>query len=159
MSIEYNVPELSLYLKIDTTVLQQIENYSKQYYPKEIGGVLVGSYSLNSKRALVKYIVIPQKIISGPYFFERKINWINKELQRFHEESDGSLIYLGEWHSHPDMEAIPSQTDIAAIQEISTDNGVKIEAPILLIAHVSELSFHTKPYIHYNGLLYAYQVI
>lgn len=157
MSTKYKVSKLGLGLKIDTLVLNEIQVLSEQFYPKEIGGVLVGKYCQDSKMAIVKHIIIPQQVVNGPYFFERKIRWINKELKRFYKESDGGLIYIGEWHSHPNCEAIPSQTDLEAIQNISKDKGVKVNAPILLIAHVSQGLFYIKPYIFFDEVLYNYK--
>lgn len=157
MSYNYYTKLLSLNLVICNEVIHQIEEYSKRYFPKEYGGILIGNYSKDQKTANVLHIIHPKKFKNSPSFFEANITSINQEIKDYYEDSNGELIYLGEWHSHPNIPATPSSTDVNAMRAIAQDKGIKIASPILLIAHVTPQSFYINPFIFHNQIMYSYE--
>jgi integrative and conjugative element protein (TIGR02256 family) len=59
------------------------------------------------------------------------------ELNRFFARTGKEYTrfnYLGEWHSHPSFEAIPSHTDIQTMQSIVEDPAVGVNFLVLLIS-------------------------
>lgn len=45
--------------------------------------------------------------------------------------------YLGEWHSHPSFPAVPSTTDVIAMQEIVEDSGPGVNFALLLVVNLN----------------------
>jgi hypothetical protein len=45
--------------------------------------------------------------------------------------------YLGEWHSHPTFEAVPSSTDVRTMQSLVSDPAVGVNFLVLLVARLS----------------------
>lgn len=157
MSYKYYSKSLGLNLIIPNEVINQIKSYSKKHFPKEYGGVLIGNYSKDKKSANIYHIIHPKTFKNSTSFFEANIVTINQEIRRYYEESKGELIYLGEWHSHPNMPAIPSSTDLNAMYKIVKDKGVKIASPILIIAHITHNNFHINPFIFHNQNMHSYE--
>lgn len=111
-----------------------------RHYPKEFGGILIGHYSEDMKICYVVDTIIPKKYKSAKYSFERGKEGLEKELKTFYEGKP-RLIYVGEWHTHPDMMPEPSETDKQALKEISNHNEVNIANPLLLILSNTKTGF------------------
>lgn len=127
-----------------------------EHYPKEYGGLFVGRYVNDNKEVLIEETVLPKKFRSSAFSFERGVEGLRKLLRDFFEQSP-SLIYVGEWHTHPDGMPIPSSTDSSALRTIAAHEEVSIENPILLIIGVRsdayEIGFHV---LHQNNI-YGYE--
>lgn len=68
------------------------------------------------------------------------------------------LIYLGEWHSHPDSSASYSNMDKQALTNIATSTTVVIRHPIMLISSVSKTRIREyRAYYYYNGQIIEYE--
>lgn len=156
MNYKYYVKSLGLNLVICDEVVSEIKQHAKRHFPKEYGGVLIGKYSKDQKTASIHHIIHPKKFKNSPSFFEANVISINKKIKQYYEDSNGELIYLGEWHSHPNMPAIPSSIDVNAMSKIDQDKEVKIASPILLIAHVTLQDFHINPFIFHHQTMYPY---
>jgi proteasome lid subunit RPN8/RPN11 len=52
-------------------------------------------------------------------------------------ENYSHFNYLGEWHSHPSFDAVPSSTDIQAMQSIVSDPAVGVNFLTLLVVKLS----------------------
>jgi hypothetical protein len=63
------------------------------------------------------------------------------ELEKFFAQTGNDYSrfnYLGEWHSHPSFEPIPSGTDITTMQSIVEDPEVGVNFAVLLIAKLGK---------------------
>lgn len=49
-------------------------------------------------------------------------------------ETNGVINYIGEWHTHPNMQAVPSSTDISSLKEITEKVKGVLPGTILIIA-------------------------
>ena len=68
------------------------------------------------------------------------------------------LIYLGEWHSHPDGNADYSPIDKQAMINIATCDTVAINHPIMLIISISKTKVRgLKAYYVSNNKLIEYE--
>lgn len=116
----------------------------------------MGRYVNDNKEVLIEETVLPKKFRSSAFSFERGVEGLRKLLRDFFEQSP-SLIYVGEWHTHPDGMPIPSSTDSSALRTIAAHEEVSIENPILLIIGVRsdayEIGFHV---LHKNNI-YGYE--
>ncbi|HBS2895212.1 TPA: Mov34/MPN/PAD-1 family protein, partial [Klebsiella pneumoniae] len=93
-------------------VVRLLKSYRQmQYVSTEAGGVLIGE-----RRG--PHIVITHISEPGPgdirtrNRFERKGDHHQLKVDELFEQSNGFLVYLGEWHTHPEDFPQPSYTDM-----------------------------------------------
>ena len=97
----------------------------------ETGGVLVGNLDANNNTMQIVHASGPgpdsQRTASR---FERDVeycqNFVNQHAAR-------QLLYLGEWHSHPNNNNKPSGTDIESLSAISTQKEYLTTRPLMII--------------------------
>ncbi|MCI4450436.1 MULTISPECIES: CBASS system CD-NTase/cGAS isopeptidase Cap3 [Enterobacteriaceae] len=113
---------------IMSDVVQNLNLYRQLHYAStEAGGTLIGE-----RRG--KHIVITHISEPGPgdvrsrTRIERKGKHHQKKVDDLFQQSDGFLVYLGEWHTHPEDFPQPSSTDIS-----SWRTGLKAIEPMVLI--------------------------
>jgi hypothetical protein len=62
------------------------------------------------------------------------------QLEKFFADTGADYSrfnYLGEWHSHPTFEAVPSPTDIRTMQSLVSDPAVGVNFLVLLVVRFS----------------------
>ncbi len=128
-----------------------------EHYPKEYGGLFVGRYVSGNKEVIIEQTILPKKFKSSAFSFERDIEGLRMTLYQFSNQSP-SLIYVGEWHTHPDGKPITSSTDASALRKIASHHDVSIENPILLIIGITrqfcEFGFH----VLYKDNIHRYEL-
>jgi [CysO sulfur-carrier protein]-S-L-cysteine hydrolase len=101
---------------------------------REIGGVLMGEHIVDDVFRLVEISV--QRTFGSAASFTRNPNEHQPELAAFFARTGEDFTrfnYLGEWHSHPGFDPIPSSTDIRSMQSIAEDPAVGANFVVLLI--------------------------
>lgn len=114
-------------------LLQELEGGGR----REIGGLLMGEHVGEDTFRLVDLSVQHSGGTGG--CFTRTPKRHAKQLDEFflrtgHEY--GRFNYLGEWHSHPSFEVIPSATDIATMQSLVEDADTGVNFLVLLICRL-----------------------
>lgn len=106
------IDEFDNHIVVMSEVVRLLHTYRQMHYANtEAGGVLIGE-----RRG--QHIVITD--ISEPGSgdirkrcrFERKGDHHQQKVNKLFEQSDGCLVYLGEWHTHPEDSPHPSHTDM-----------------------------------------------
>jgi len=99
----------------------------------ETGGILVGRYVNNGRRAQVIEVTGPPPGSSaGRDWFQRGNRGLATLLaDRWHSEP--RTYYLGEWHFHPDCVPWPSQQDFQQMHKIATNRQYRCATPVLLV--------------------------
>lgn len=131
-------------------------SYGREKYPNEFGGLLLGRYSHSNRRVEIKDFILCKSYKSSRYFFERGIEGLKEQLLK-HYNSIPSLIYVGEWHTHPDNPPIPSQTDLSAMRMLVANKNVLITNPVLIIFGISSRLASLKIYLFYDNNLIEYE--
>jgi integrative and conjugative element protein (TIGR02256 family) len=54
-------------------------------------------------------------------------------IDEVHNQSDGALSYIGEWHTHPGGSERPSRRDLSSIETIANEETVDLAEPLMLI--------------------------
>jgi [CysO sulfur-carrier protein]-S-L-cysteine hydrolase len=107
--------DIDISLEVEENLLNRLYEYGMKSYPNEYGGVLVGQYSLDRKILFIQDTILTSKSGVSKYYFVRSNDGLKAELERrFNQES--KQIYVGEWHTHPDMPAYPSFKDRDAMK-------------------------------------------
>lgn len=154
---KYVIPDIGLSLLISDALLREIEILARKYYPNEHGGLLLGSYNLDSKEANITALIKPRKFESNKMSFIRSPEGLNEIIKKAYDETNGTTIYIGEWHSHPDCPAIPSRVDKDTIHQIANDPLIMVLNPIMLIATVTPTLFASEFYIYFKNKIIHYE--
>nr|WP_249198431.1 Mov34/MPN/PAD-1 family protein [Gluconobacter cerinus] len=104
---------------------------------REIGGVLVGEHLAEATFRVADFSV--QRSGGSVSCFVRRPAKHRRFLERFFERTGRDFErfnYLGEWHSHPCFEAMPSSTDLSQMQAIVEDETNAAHFALLLIVRM-----------------------
>lgn len=95
------------------STLDQMREWRGEAGREETGGVLLGTFDLQRRRAhVVAALPAPADSQQSPTHFVRGARHLRPAVERISASSAGMLGYLGEWHSHPDgVAARPSADD------------------------------------------------
>lgn len=98
----------------------------------EAGGILLGR--VYPSRTVIERISVPgEGDKAGRFFFERNVRRAQTIVDEAWNESNGELIYLGEWHTHPQRYPQPSRTDLEFIYNMLRDSKMEIDHLYLVI--------------------------
>jgi len=98
----------------------------------ETGGILVGQYDGDMKRAIVVAVSgPPADSFLGCFSFVRGVRGLQRWLDARWRRNEG--FYLGEWHFHPYASPSPSTVDIEQMRRISQSRHYCCPEPILVI--------------------------
>jgi proteasome lid subunit RPN8/RPN11 len=93
-------------------VVQDLRAQRRQRLPNETGGALVGVFDTQYRRVyIVDHIPSPLDSQEQPTGYERGLAGVKQELDRIRACTGGQVVYVGEWHSHPDGYSIRPSTD------------------------------------------------
>jgi len=155
--ISYIQEELDLRILIPDRLIEKMRKMVTKHFPNEFGGIFVGYYSDNKKEAKIEDVLWPNQFINSPQTFIRVPNDINAALKRMYNESNGRLIYLGEWHSHPLGPDSFSILDFEAIKSIAQDKKIKIDLPLLCICFCHREKNNFRFYVYHENQLFNFE--
>jgi integrative and conjugative element protein (TIGR02256 family) len=118
-------------VEICPEVLEVLNLHRQSQRQNEAGGILMGSRYPNSLR--VEMVTEPgPHDRSGPTFFERDATCAQRAINAAWLNSNGTQIYLGEWHTHPEPHPTPSSQDRKMIATMYEDAQPR-HGPLLLL--------------------------
>jgi integrative and conjugative element protein (TIGR02256 family) len=147
---------LKLSIDIRDDLLAEMVRHGRKFYPKEYGGILVGRYSENNTVVMIEEIVLPLNYKASAFSFERGTKGLRDALLK-HFKSNPILVYVGEWHTHPNGSTIPSITDTDALKKIAKHESVFIENPVLVIIALNKIHQEFGFYVWYQNQVYSYE--
>lgn len=107
---------------VSEAVIGAMRRLREQRAPNETGGVLLGSFDL-SRRVLhvVAALPAPPDSRQSPTYFIRGAKYLKPIVEGIETRSAGSIVYVGEWHSHPDGAKVePSGDDELVFKHLET---------------------------------------
>jgi integrative and conjugative element protein (TIGR02256 family) len=119
-------------------VSKRLERELRRAGRQEIGGVLMGEHLHDEVFRIVDISV--QRSGGTQACFIRNPSDHQAHLQQFFARNGNDYTrynYLGEWHSHPSFEPIPSTTDMHTMQSIVDDPAVGVNFAVLLITKLA----------------------
>jgi len=124
-------------LKISEEVLMTLEKYiQKGSSSVESGGVLIGKENYSNEDIIITHATEPLQEDKQTYNrFYRKDKGHIKYFEDLYESLNGTLRYIGEWHTHP--EACPNYSIMDARNwlKIERYGGLKIDYYHLIIGY------------------------
>ena len=124
-------------LLLPKQVLDRLEAEMRKGRRIEIGGLLLGEHVGGDTFRLVDITV--QQSGGSPVHFVRDPAEHQAQLDAFFAKTGADYTrfnYLGEWHTHPSFEPLPSGTDIATMQSIVENPAVNVNFLVLVIARL-----------------------
>ncbi len=121
-------------LTIPPALAQVILADARRYAPDETGGILLG---YRDEPARLSEVV--ELVGAGPgarresHRFEPDAPWQRKRIAELYERWGRTLVYLGDWHSHP-LGGGPSGLDRATARRIALTPTARCPHPIMLVA-------------------------
>jgi integrative and conjugative element protein (TIGR02256 family) len=87
----------------DLWLLDRMKAFRYSKLPNETGGILIGAYDFQRKIIYIgDSLFAPPDSIEDKYMFERGVEGLLDEYNKYIKVVDNQLCYLGEWHSHPE---------------------------------------------------------
>ena len=126
-------------LIIETKLLEKLYGYVQVGSAPENGGVLLGKKHIESETYFVTDLSVPSsKDIKRRFSFIRNKDVAQKLIDQRWKDSDGVENYLGEWHTHPEMNPTPSSVDKKLINTIIEDKSNVFSKVFLIILGIDK---------------------
>jgi [CysO sulfur-carrier protein]-S-L-cysteine hydrolase len=122
-------------LLLATQIVKRLKRELRRAGRREIGGLLMGEHVADELFRVVEISV--QRTGGSDAYFIRHPKDHEATLKTFFAKTGNEYTrfnYLGEWHSHPSFEPVPSETDMLTMQSITNDPTVGANFLVLLIA-------------------------
>jgi len=130
-------------VKIADTVEANFYEQRKAKIPNETGGVLIGAYDFERKVCyIVDLIPSPDDSIESPNSYIRGSNGLQKRVCEIEEITAGNLVYIGEWHSHPNNATEQSSDDKALMRSIVDYNAAQSSPGCMVIVGETHFSVY-----------------
>lgn len=126
--------KLLLPIDVQEVIVRELHSAGK----RECGGILFGEHLSDDLFQIVG--ITRQKSRGTISHFVRDPTQHAEQLDMFfrdHHEDCSRFNYLGEWHSHPSFEVLPSKSDLLSMSELVSDPSVGANFAVLLIVRLS----------------------
>ena len=122
-------------VRISSRVLKVFRKYEQKDEELESGGILLGNI-YDDYDSIIK-ITLPNQLDTREFnFFNRSKIPAQLQINKSWKRSNGYLIYLGEWHTHSEINPHPSITDIKMIKKTFRETEMKINYLYLIIVGI-----------------------
>jgi integrative and conjugative element protein (TIGR02256 family) len=131
-------PEGTLYLT--KKVLRKLVSFRQEKSTKkEAGGILLGKQFENNPDIIINDITTPLKGDKrSRHQFYRSISHHKKAVE-YWKKSNGTCLYLGLWHSHPEMVPNPSSVDFNDWENALKHGKYEGDSLLFIIVGISEI--------------------
>lgn len=136
-------------INITEKIKNELSKYEQSNFQNEKGGLLLGYIAQNEIKIID--ITKPQMFdISRRYSFVRNIMGHQQELINKWNSSNGNVNYLGEWHTHSEINPKPSNTDIKTLMKIRNYKNITYPVIMLIVGQNKTywLGININGYIH-----------
>jgi len=155
--IKFIQNELGLTISIESACLDKIYDLVLFHSPNEFGGIFVGNYINNYTEVVISDVIVPKKFKNSFMGFQPDPNDFNSQLKKVYEKYGKRIVYIGDWHSHPNSTNQYSQPDFQSIKSVAKSLNVNTHNPILMIAAFGKDYFDPGFYVYFNDKLYKYE--
>lgn len=131
----------------DGDFCKQINDLRKSKLPSETGGILLGGYDFQSKKIyIIEACPAPPDSEGTSSTFQRGVIGIKEQLLYANAATHGHIVYIGEWHSHPDDCSVKmSRFDMVQLDEISMQMEVLgLPAVQLIVGQKGQIAINIK---------------
>ena len=130
--MKYNINDLKII--VNDKILDDIRKYYCLNTIYETGGILLGKFNKENRVVEITEVHELKTNFFSRILYKRSGRKAQKIINRRWHETNGVINYIGEWHTHPNMQAVPSSTDISSLKEITEKVKGVLPGTILIIA-------------------------
>ncbi len=118
----------------DRLLSELLDDLCELGFESESGGILLGSYDSGRDEYRIVDFTRPglQDERAQTYFIRDRVS-ANKAIRNAWERSNGTVNYLGEWHTHNEIDPIPSETDKKLMRQIAEDDDCVFDRFFMMI--------------------------
>lgn len=125
--------ERNIQVVLPKQILKQMQDLVAENPSIETGGVLAG-YTNESGNVVITHASGPgPNAIKLPTKFEKDIEYCQAFLDDLFTSTNKKIVYVGEWHSHPNGCNHPSGTDIKSLSTIAFQKEYLTDMPLMII--------------------------
>lgn len=132
----YIINDLKIIIKPE--VFRDLKRYYYCNTKYETGGILLGKFNRNNGIIEIVEIYELKTNFFSTIFYKRNARKAQKIINKRWFETEGVINYIGEWHTHPSMQASPSETDIHSLKEITAKVRDSLPGTLLIIVGKDE---------------------
>lgn len=126
-------------INIAENVLSVFDKHKQTKFQNESGGIVLG-FVCEDYNIHISKVSLPNRFDNASrYNFERDKHIAQIIVNFEFHNSNGKIIYLGEWHTHPEHNPSPSLVDIKMIKKQYKENKINEDFLILLIQGTEDL--------------------
>jgi integrative and conjugative element protein (TIGR02256 family) len=122
-----------LCVSVSCKVMEFMKTLVAQDPKIETGGVLAGHFDEEGSLYITHASGPGPNAILSAMRFEKDVAFCQKFLDDLTMESGSKIHYIGEWHSHPSQNNMPSFTDLKSLIQIANQNEYLTEKPVMII--------------------------
>ena len=130
--MKYDINNLKII--VNDIIFDDIRRYYCSNTNYETGGILLGKFNKENRVVEITEVYELKTNFFSKILYKKSARKAQKIINRRWNETDGVINYIGEWHTHPNMKAVPSSTDINSLKEISEKVKGVLPGTILIIA-------------------------
>lgn len=128
------IPFDNVSIEITENMLCKLLKHEQNYGMYESGGILLGKRTTDGKKYIITEITEQNQFDrSGPLFFIRDRIAAQHKINDLWIESKGLVNYIGEWHTHPCRNPMPSIIDLVLMQKIFREKSNVWDEAIMII--------------------------
>ena len=127
-----------LKITIKPEVISDLKRYYYSSLKYETGGILLGKFNRINRIIEIMEVYELKTNFFSRTLYRRNARKAQKIINKRWSETDGVINYVGEWHTHPYMQAIPSDTDIDSLREITAKVKDSLPGTLLIIVGRNE---------------------
>lgn len=126
-------------LLLPLNIQEQLRKFLSHAGDNETGGILMGQHIAKNE---FRVLEITRQRGGGSFaFFVRSIKGFIAPLKQFFTRTKHNYTefnYIGEWHSHPSFELLPSLADCESMQSLVEDPSVGATFVVLLLVRIGK---------------------
>ena len=100
----------------------------------ETGGILLGHVDENRHAVILRATGPGPKAKKSAGGFDRDVEFVQGELEKASRDLGSRGLYVGEWHSHLELDPEPSGIDVSSMCSIAKSTNYATRCPVMLIA-------------------------
>ena len=130
-------------LLIPKNTIEKIRAYKKAVgFRNESGGIILGGQSESGMSFVVHDLTLPSSSDDcGPYHYMRDKDAANRLIEEAWEKSNGTVNYLGEWHTHNEERPHPSSVDKNLMLQVSENKSCLFDRAFMIILGYEGVAF------------------
>lgn len=120
-------------LWISDSVYQRMTTEAEKWSPYETGGVFMGYQAENNDLVVTDLIDSGNKAKHRKFSFYPDQEYQLEQIARIYQNANGTITYLGDWHTHPNSKPDLSLLDKRTLTKIALLPESKNTQPIMAI--------------------------